>query len=391
MDFKDTVYVDGAGRDTSKRCLPGTRENILSEIKTWIDTIGEDVPRVFWLSGTVGKGKSAIAHTIASWFFERGDPGSCFCFDRTREADRRHEKISTTIARDLADRDTIVRRALASAVRDDNELRHTKDVTKQWKELISGPVDAVSNVVDTPVLLVVDALDESGQEHTREQILRILSGTLDPFSSELINLPLNLRILVTSRLLEDISDVLTTALHVRHVSMDSLPTTSTENDIELYISEKLAGPRSAFGNGHFKTLAQESDGLFEWARLACEYIKGTNKADVEPMDRFEDVIIGTSDSKTGTHLLDDMYERILAEIMPGDTKAMVRVRSVMGQILASLQPLSVAALTAMRLQFPGVAGSYKVERVMRHWARLSLVPRIPILPFIPYMRPSTTF
>jgi hypothetical protein len=45
----------------------------------------------------------------------------------------------------------------------------------------------------------------------------------------------------------------------------------------------------------------------------------------------------------------------------------------------------------MRLQFPGVAGSYKVERVMRHWARLSLVPRIPVLPFIPYMRPSTTF
>jgi hypothetical protein len=112
LDFKDMVYVDGAGRDTSKRCLPGTREDILKEIQDWVDETGEDVKRVFWLSGTAGKGKSAIAHTIANWFNERGGPGACFCFDRTQEAERRHEKIFATIARDLADLDPIMRRTL---------------------------------------------------------------------------------------------------------------------------------------------------------------------------------------------------------------------------------------------------------------------------------------
>jgi WD40 repeat protein len=58
-------YVPGAGRNTSKNCIPGTWEDILSEIKCWIRSTGEDVPRVLWLSGTAGKGKSAIAHTIA--------------------------------------------------------------------------------------------------------------------------------------------------------------------------------------------------------------------------------------------------------------------------------------------------------------------------------------
>jgi len=43
LDFKDMVYVDGAGPDTSKCCLPGTRESILSEIKDWIYRTGEIV------------------------------------------------------------------------------------------------------------------------------------------------------------------------------------------------------------------------------------------------------------------------------------------------------------------------------------------------------------
>ncbi|KAJ8592438.1 hypothetical protein M405DRAFT_787500, partial [Rhizopogon salebrosus TDB-379] len=159
LDFKDMVYVNGAGRDTSKRCLPGTREDILKKIKDWVDETGEDVKRVFWLSGTAGKGKSAIAHTIANWFDERGGPGACFCFDRTREAEQRYEKIFTTMAHDLADRDPIMRRALVSAARD-NELRHTKDIARQWKKFILGPVDEASQAVDAPVLMVIDALDE---------------------------------------------------------------------------------------------------------------------------------------------------------------------------------------------------------------------------------------
>ncbi|KAJ8585924.1 hypothetical protein M405DRAFT_883576 [Rhizopogon salebrosus TDB-379] len=197
------VYVNGAGRDTSKRCLPGTREDILKKIKDWVDETGEDVKRVFWLSGTAGKGKSAIAHTIANWFDERGGPGACFCFDRTREAEQRYEKIFTTMAHDLADRDPIMRRALVSAARD-NELRHTKDIARQWKKFILGPVDEASQAVDAPVLMVIDALDESGEARSREQILDMLAGNLDPFSSAPMKLPANLRVLVTSRPLDDI-------------------------------------------------------------------------------------------------------------------------------------------------------------------------------------------
>ncbi|KAG1743388.1 hypothetical protein EDB19DRAFT_557829 [Suillus lakei] len=134
LDVSGMEYVPGAGRNTSKNCLPGTREDILSEIKCWVRSTGEDVPRVLWLSGTAGKGKSAIAHTIANWSHERGGMRACFCFDRTREAERRHEKIFTTIARDVADCDISMRGALARAVHDDNELKHTIDISRQWQD-----------------------------------------------------------------------------------------------------------------------------------------------------------------------------------------------------------------------------------------------------------------
>ena len=37
------------------------------------------------------------------------------------------------------------------------------------------------------ILVVIDALDESGEARSREQILRMLAGNVDPLSTELHN------------------------------------------------------------------------------------------------------------------------------------------------------------------------------------------------------------
>jgi len=360
LDFKDMVHVDGAGRDTSKSCLPGTREGILSEIKDWINRTGEDAQRIFWLSGTAGKGKSAIAHTIANWF---DGPGACFCFDRTREAERRHEKIFTTIARDLADRDPIIRRALANAVRD-GELRHTKDIARQWKNLILGPVGAASQAVDTPVLVVIDALDESGDARSRQEILRMLTGNVDPLSTEPTKLPAHFRILITSRALEDIRKSLRGMQNVRHVSIDDSSPVSAERDIQRYMSTKLADLGDTFNDVDFQRLSKQSDGLFEWARLACEYIKGMNIVGPPPRRRFDALVAGTSGK--GTHLLDDMYRLVLKESMPEDQRedAIPFFCSVMRQILVLSEPLPTTALNAMRQNFPCEDERYDVNLVI---------------------------
>jgi ATP-dependent Lon protease len=82
LDLSGMTYAEGAGLDTRKQCLQGTRTEILSQITEWVFSTGDNVQRVLWLSGPAGKGKSAIAHTIAKWFEDVGGLGSCYSFDR---------------------------------------------------------------------------------------------------------------------------------------------------------------------------------------------------------------------------------------------------------------------------------------------------------------------
>ncbi|KAG1814191.1 hypothetical protein EV424DRAFT_1541489 [Suillus variegatus] len=87
-----------------------------------------------------------------------------------------------------------------------------------------------------------------------------------------------------------------------NVSIDS---GSTDNSSPLsamyatysFLISMLVGPNYAFDDGHFKLLAEKSDGLFEWARLTA-YISGRTKwawiplldllkADAHPYDKPE--------------------------------------------------------------------------------------------------------
>ncbi|KAG1902410.1 uncharacterized protein F5891DRAFT_949224 [Suillus fuscotomentosus] len=86
-------YAKGAGLNTSKCCLPNTRQDLLKEIQDWISSTEEGAPRILWLSGTAGKGKSAVAHTIAKWYIERGGLCSFFRFDRTTCKSKLHRSF----------------------------------------------------------------------------------------------------------------------------------------------------------------------------------------------------------------------------------------------------------------------------------------------------------
>jgi len=257
----------------------------------------------------------------------------------------------------------MIRRTLASAVRA-NEVRHTNDIARQWKNFILGPVGAASQAVDIPVLVVIDALDESGDARSREQILRMLAGNVDPFSTELTKLPTNLRVLVTSRPLDDIQKSLHGVSHVHHVSIDNISPDSAEDDIKRYVSTKLAVLGDAFNGSDFQRLAQKSDGLFEWARLACEYIYSTDTVGPPPRRSFDDLVAGASGN--GTSLLDDMYKRTLEKFMPKDKHkvAIPMFCSVMRQIILSMEPLPVSALNAMRQHFPCEDERYDVNLVI---------------------------
>ena len=350
-DLNSAPYVGGAGLDTRKICLEGTRHEILDEITAWINNIEDNPSRVLWLYGEAGTGKSSIAHTIADRFQKLGRLGSCYCFDRNQMAEQRDRKIFTTIARDLADRDKQMRRELANAIHQNTSLKHTTDILQQWKELIMKPAKAFSETMAGPIVIVIDGLDESGLAASREYLLRIFAGKLDDNESIITELPPHIRILLTSRPLPDIADALNGVEHVQSKSMFSIPSALSQRDISRYVSCQLSGLEGIEIEDISASLTSASDGLFEWARLACAYVKGDDNAGLTVTERFEAVI--THDRGLQIPLLDSMYKLTLEGIFPfqQDKRPLARFQSVMEQILATAEPLSLSSLTSMRHHF----------------------------------------
>ena len=355
LNLDGMAYASGAGLNTTKKCLDGTRGEILQEIVDWIHDPDVNAPRIFWLHGQAGRGKSAIAHTIALWFKNVGGLGSCFCFARDRQTERRHEKMLSTIARDLANRDPAFRRALAKVIEEDNTLKTTPDVMQQWEKLLAEPLSKVSGGIVGKVVLVIDALDESGAESSRQHILSVLT------SMEAAFLPSNFRILLTSRPLSDIAPALGKAQHVKAVSLDDVSAIFTARDIRLYVSNEL-GAVEDIGDREINEITCRADGLFEWARLACEFVK-PNTLGRTTEERFNELI--TRASGEGATLLDSMYRSILDNLMEkaGQT-GLARFHSLMRQILNTLEPLPMVGLHVMRKYFPHESDHFRIGIIL---------------------------
>ena len=358
LNSNSLACADKAGLNEAKKCLDGTRAEILNEIVDWINNADAATPCIFWLYGQAGKGKSAIAHTIALQARNLGMLGSCFCFSRVRHHERLHMKLLPTIARDLAVRDIRLRPLLVEVTTNDRSLKDTADIGAQWKKLILEPLSQLKGSPTGNVVVVIDALDESGAESTRATVLEILAA----YGAEL---PANIRILLTSRPLVDIEEALNTNPHIHARSLDAIDTELTIRDIRLYVSTRLKSLRDTFSDENFQQLAAKSGGVFEWARLACDFM--SPRIGVIPKDRFHEIMShAPGDGRT---LLDEMYTTFLKDLFRGSDDRWA-FRSVMRQILWLKEPLPISALDFMRDKFPQEDDHYPVGFILDFMASL---------------------
>ena len=357
LDF--LVYAGGVGLIEEKKCLDGSRTEILNEVVDWINNMDASAPRIFWLYGQAGRGKSAIAHTIALQARNLGVLGSCFCFTRVRQYEGLHTKLFPTIARDLADRDLRLRPLLAKAIMHDHSLRDTADVAEQWKRFIVEPLSRLERSSTGNVVVVIDALDESGAETARASILQSLSENYG-------KLPANIRIFLSSRPLMDIQEALHATWHVHARSLDDIDAELTQADIRLYVSHRLKHLGDTFSEENIQRLAEKSDGLFEWARLACDFLSHPVWA-IAKKRLCQILDHARGDGRT---LLGEMYIILLKELTKGQSDALRMFHSVMRQILWLKKPLSISALDSMRNLFPSMDDRYCVGDTLKLMASL---------------------
>ncbi|EJF58651.1 hypothetical protein DICSQDRAFT_23971, partial [Dichomitus squalens LYAD-421 SS1] len=343
-------HVPGAGLNSAKTCLAGTRVKTLCALQDWINDPKPDAPRVLFLLGGAGAGKSSIAHSIGVHFEAQHRLGSFFCFNRTFQAERPPNRVFRTIARDLANWNPTFRHALANVLRDQSDLAGSVDITKQWEGLVLRPLKTVPWI--GPVVVVIDAFDESSSADAPER--RLLLKLLTEGSREL---PPNFRILITSRPEHDVMRIVHPSkdnhLHVSHVTLDDDKVEAT-SDIERYVRHELVPDDSlsdeALHDEDFRLLVTKAEGLFQWAATACRVVL-QNPAFLTLRERFE--LRLRPMLRGGPSSLDDLYRTILEQLFKLEPEAAERFRSVMAQILCASSPLSIDSLHELRRHATG--------------------------------------
>jgi hypothetical protein len=337
IDLSGIHYAEGARYYPEKGCLPGTRKEIIDEITQWINSPnGDAVPRIFFLSGVAGSGKSAIAHTIAQLFDQQGRLGSSYCFDCADQVNRRPSNLLSTIALDIADLDLQWKTSLGRIVKGKRSLRTTLSTTEQFHNFFVEPAKALTIV--GPILVVIDALDESAEGSSRKALLDILANGIS-------DLPSNFRILITARPEPDIVNAFNGNRDIFCKHMSAIDETSNEADITMFIDTQLSGINSLelqWPNKHWRCmLVQNSDGLFQWASTACRAIKDRTGG-LRPTERLSRFV-------SSARGLDALYSEVLGQTFnANDSTVMSRFKSVMGRILATKEPLSISAHSELR-------------------------------------------
>ncbi|KAG6329496.1 hypothetical protein ID866_9593 [Astraeus odoratus] len=114
-------------------------------------------------------------------------------------------------------------------------------------------------------------------------------------------------------------------------------------------------------------LTEMSDGLFEWARLACEFIK-LRKAGLKPKRRFAELV--SRSRGQGSALLDGIYSSILNEIVHDSLEARTMFQSVMRQVLWTAEPLPITSLNLIRQYFQAQDDVTDVKDILDFMAAL---------------------
>ena len=284
-------------------------------------------------------GKSTIAHEVARRFHDEKVLGSSFVFKRGEDSKRNAHQLFKTIARDLCDRYPSFKIALANEIKRDPSLPQARDFQILFERLLLQPLKSLRT--NNHILIVIDALDESGDTTGRTGLHKFLA-------EHLCELPSYFRILITSRPENGIEPAFdnATSVHIKHMEDHDLAA-KTGEDIRAYVKANLA---SGLFQKYGVRLAEKAEGLFQWAAVACEYITDP-PAGYTQKDCIDAVLKHSRDLRPGGQGALNWLYQLYMEVLGGYFKedyVKDRFRSVMGQLLAAFEPLSIDSLTTLR-------------------------------------------
>lgn len=275
----------------------------MEEITKWANDPAVTCPRVFWLTGQAGSGKTTIAYTITRKF-EKGQPtslGANFLCSRQFEETRSLNRILPTIAYQLAYKCEPYEAALHANVVDKSAVVE-HDLSEQLQELLVVPWSNCVHPFNRSIyLIVIDALDEI-DDGSGSILLSNLLMAICEYGLE------GLKLLITSRTdpkILKLCEAFTSRIIVR---LQDISIHDTKSDIKTYLETMLP----ALANGpKLSDLVERANGLFIYAATIVkilgdpQYITSTEQSEI--LHSF----LSKSLTNPDTSPVDELYKHIL--------------------------------------------------------------------------------
>jgi RecA/RadA recombinase len=324
-------------------CLAETRQKLLADLFTWLDDVDPARERVFWLNGLAGTGKTTVARTIAARAHKQGRLAAAFFFSRNVAVTRSPSAILPTIAYQLADYQHPFRTAVCTAVGSNRDVRD-RGIATQADVLFSN-LRGVT-VPDTPLLIVIDALDECYLENGRE------GGDAVPLLLAQFAFVPSVKILITSRVEDTLKHMFD---GVTNLALHNIEADIVQSDILHYLKHTLGEharvrklPLPFPTDDGLRELVSRSGKLFIYAATVAKWVSDS-KAD--PKLRLQQVLDQDVDEMVFQHkLLDGMYLQIIAGAAQTSGNPLPHERAladVLSTVVLLQEPMHAPALASL--------------------------------------------
>ncbi|GAB1523593.1 hypothetical protein RhiTH_006743 [Rhizoctonia solani] len=334
---KLAVYNSRLSEEVGRRaCTKQTRMKVLSDLSDW--SLNPDAPKICWLNGMAGTGKTTVAYTFAKTLKARKALGASFFCTRTSGECRDVGQIIPTIAYQLADYSPSFRSVLVSSLEKDRNISSCT-ASIQCERLLREPLLAVKSAMPEGVVVVVDALDECTNPKGVGMILDILFQ---------VAADLPLKFFVTSRPEPDIRQRMQRQSdHMRSVCvLHEIEASLVRADIRLYLREELN--EGGVSESDLNRLAELSGTLFIYAATAIRYIREAGM--MVDQDRLDAILSSSSDSVYQHAEVDSLYTTILeaAVYKPGrEPHEQTKMLSILWTAVCTREPVNVDTLAAL--------------------------------------------
>lgn len=339
------------------RCLKGTRSDVLQYATHWV-SVPDPQDNLLWIYGMAGSGKSTITTTLANYFRETGQLGAFLFFNRDVEDQSDPTTTVRTMAYQVGTSHPQIGQLIADTIKNTPSLLFSP-IYFQFKKLLVGSLSSLKDT-DTRVVIIIDAIDESGTVEEREALVELLSRTTKhlPFST--------VRIIVSSREEVDIRNAFLKFPHIRAFEL-SLTSSLINDDIASYFRfhlQSIAAQHTHLGanwpgDESIKALTERASGLFVWASIAINFINGH-----DPRKRLAALLMQEKLSAKAETALDSLYRTALDTVALWHDEDFVKdFRAIFGTILELRNLLSSHAFDSLLGHRRGRPCTYTLARL----------------------------